>query len=108
VIPVRSPAASTGQIDSSCPGSLQRTEIVPSRGSLEVGYRELVFAEVDDGAQDGVAELGDAPAAGAGIFATKLRRWRRLTRRETCALLRRSAAAGGPNNRVRTSRLRKP
>src|SRR5437899_5762162 len=43
-----------------------------------------------------------------GILATRPRRWRRLTRRETWLLRRASVAAGGPKSRVRTTRLRKP
>jgi hypothetical protein len=48
--------------------------------------REMVLAQQDGGAHHGVTELGDAPAARAGILARIPRRCRRLRRRETCAL----------------------
>jgi hypothetical protein len=61
------PALPRAYVESSCPSSLQRAEIfAASRGGLEEGGGERLLAKLDGRAQDGVSELGDAPAARAG------------------------------------------
>jgi hypothetical protein len=60
-------AVSDEPIESSCPGSLQRAEMfLASRRAALRGGGEVVFAESDGGAEDGVPELRDAPTARAG------------------------------------------
>jgi hypothetical protein len=52
------------QMESPCPTSLQGAEIWPG-GLLQEGGGEVVLAEVDGGAHDGVAQVRHPPAAGA-------------------------------------------